>query len=260
VRRVLAFDTATEAVAIGVGEWPEAGEAGSTVLLGELDFVSPRAANSRLLPSVRAVLHTLSLSPADVDAVVVGRGPGSFTGVRIGVATAKGLAHGLGVPLLGVGTPDAIARRFWEHEGLLGVLVDAMRHEVYPTLFSCHDGHVTRLTEDEVATPEDVADRWAAERTGPLLLAGDALARYADVFSEALGSRASFAAEDLWRPSGRGVLVAAFELQDVAGSGDPGAVLPVYTRLADVEEAEAHREGRRPPPPGSGVAGPEGGV
>lgn len=258
MRRILAFDTATEAVAIGVGSWPDQGEDGPFEVLGELDFVSPRAANSKLLPSVRSLLRTLSLAPADLDGVVVGRGPGSFTGVRIGVASAKGLAHGLGVPLWGVGTPDAIAERFSAHEGLVGVVIDAMRQEVYPTLFRCGGGVTERVSDYAVVTPAQAAASWASATDEPLLLTGDGMARYADVFSGVLGERMTVAPEEQWRPGGAGVLAAAQAARVWRTSGEPGFLLPVYTRLADAEEAEARRRGAVPVRPDSGVAGPEG--
>jgi tRNA threonylcarbamoyl adenosine modification protein YeaZ len=252
--RVLAFDTATEVVAIGVGAWPDAEEDSPAEVLGTLDFVAPRAACERLLPAVKVLLRTLGLEPDDLDAVVVGRGPGSFTGVRIGVATAKGLARGLGRSLYGVSTLDAVAMRFAGHEGVIGIVGDAMRREVYPALFRCSGGDVTRMTTDEVGAPADVAARWAEEIEGGLLLAGNGLAKYADVFIDALGERVTLAPRELWTPGGAGLLAAAFASRDI-GDGEPGAVLPVYTRLSDAEEAEIPRGGMLP---ASGVAGDAG--
>ena len=190
-----------------------------------------------------------SLAPAaessEVGVVVVGRGPGSFTGVRIGVATAKGLAQGLGAPLYGVGTLDAIAWQFADFEGTVCVVGDAMRGEVYPALFEATGDAVRRLTPDRVASPQAVAEAWS-QLAGPLLLAGNGLAKYVDLFSEAMPS-ARIAEQRLWYPSGAG-LIAAFEAARGSGElvgGDPGTVLPVYTRLSDAEEAERARAGLR---------------
>jgi tRNA threonylcarbamoyl adenosine modification protein YeaZ len=258
VRVVLAFDTATEVIAAGLGRWPDAVEPGPPELLAEVGFVAPRAANTKLLPSMLALLCEASLDPGDLDAIVVGRGPGSFTGVRIGVATAKGLAQGLGVPLYGAGTLDAVAWRFAYHEGLVGVVGDAMRQEVYPTLFRCGGGSVRRLAPDTVRTPVEAAQRWLAETDEPLLLAGNGLAKYAEVFTETLGSRAILAAPTEWTPTGEGLLAAAFQTLPEAGPGHPGDMLPIYTRLADAEEAEVRRRGSSAAISDSGVAGPEG--
>ncbi len=145
---------------------------------------------------------------SEVGVVVVGRGPGSFTGVRIGVATAKGLAQGLGAPLYGVGTLDAIAWQLADFEGTVCVLGDAMRGEVYPALFEATGEAVRRLTPDRVADPQTVAETWS-QLAGPLLLAGNGLAKHVELFSAAMPS-ARIAEQHLWYPSGTG-LIAAFE-------------------------------------------------
>lgn len=252
MKRVLAFDTATEVVAIALGLWPEEGEDAPAEVIAELDFAARRDALSRLLPGVKALLATQGLEPDGIGAVVVGRGPGSFTGVRIGVASAKGLAQGLGVPLFGVGTPDAIAWRFAAHEGLVGIVGDAMRREVYATLFTCGGGSARRLSDHDVCSPAEAAERWARDTREPLVLAGNGLAKYADVFADALGERAVFAPRAQWHAGGAGLLEAARAVLGELGDGDPGVVLPVYTRLSDAEENEAGRAGS---PPASGVAG-----
>ena len=219
---------------------------------------APRAAMSRVLPMLDALLSGNGLMPADVAEVIVGRGPGSFTGVRIGVATAKGLAQGLGVGLVGVGTLDAIAWGFGEHEVLLGVLGDAMRGEVYPALFRCGHGHVERLGADRVAKPVDAAAEWAA-LDEPIVLAGNGLRKYADVFTAALGEECSMADEPLWRPGPQGLFDAyaalSAETRAAALAGGPGALLPIYTRLSDAEENEAARAAGDHSTPASGVAG-----
>jgi bifunctional N6-L-threonylcarbamoyladenine synthase / protein kinase Bud32 len=254
MRLVLALDTATEEVCVGLG----AIDGGAARLLGEINLDVPRASLTHLLPAVARLLESVGRSVREVDAVVVGRGPGSFTGVRIGVASAKGLAQGLGVPLYAVGTLDAIAERHAERTGLVGVVGDAMRREVYPALFRCSGGVVERLAPDTVASPAEVAAVWAASIEEPVLLAGNGLRKYADVFSGALGERAVLAPEASWTPTGESLLLAAaraLAAGDLRG-GDPATVLPVYTRLADAEETERSRMGLSPLLPGSGVVGP----
>ncbi|MDO8964702.1 MAG: tRNA (adenosine(37)-N6)-threonylcarbamoyltransferase complex dimerization subunit type 1 TsaB [Coriobacteriia bacterium] len=253
MKRVLAFDTATEEVAVGIGEI----HADGVHLLGDANVDVPRASLTHLVPQISRLLDSLDLQIGDIDAVAVGRGPGSFTGVRIGVATAKGVAQGLGAPLYGVGTLDAIAERFAGRDGLLAVVGDAMRREVYPVLFRCGAGAVMRLTPDAVAKPAEVAARWADEIREPLLLAGNGLRKYADIFSDALGERATFAPEASWTPTGESLLLATWRAwsADELGDGKAATVLPVYTRLSDAEEDERARAGLPRALPGSGVVG-----
>ncbi len=256
-RLLIALDTATEAVGFGVGRFDgvvlDAFESGSAV--------APRRANTILLSTLAGALERAGERISDVRGVVVGRGPGSFTGVRIGVATAKGLAQGLGVPLVGVGTLDALA---WQlagagREGLVGIVGDAMRGEVYPALFRCEGARALRLTPDRVAKPALAAEQWASETDEPVLLCGNGLAKYREVFSAALGTGAVFADEATWWPAGAGLFAALAGLEaGVAGSlerGDAGAVLPIYTRLSDAEENERARAGLESALPDSGVVG-----
>lgn len=249
----LALDTSTEEIAVGIGRFTADG----VQLLGEVNLDAPRASLTHLVPSIQSLVASLDHEIRDIGAVIVGRGPGSFTGVRIGVATAKGIAQGLGVPLFGVGTLDAIAERFAGRDGLVGVLGDAMRREVYPALFRCADGQVQRLTSHSVATPAEVAEGWL-DLDEPLVLAGNGLAKYVDVFVEVLGDTATIAPETMWLPTGQAVLEAGWRARSTGtqGDGDVASLLPVYTRLSDAEVNERVRNGAGPASPASGVAGP----
>lgn len=253
----LALDTSTEEIAVGLGRFTSEG----MHLIGEVNLDAPRASLTHLVPSIQSLVASADLEVGDIGAVIVGRGPGSFTGVRIGVATAKGIAQGLGVPLFGVGTLDAIAERFAGRDGLVGVIGDAMRREVYPALFRCEGGRVRRLTEHSVLAPADVAEEWR-DLDEPLLLAGNGLIKYAEVFVSIMGDAATIAPETMWLPTGQAVLEAGWRaLADgMQGDGDPASLLPVYTRLSDAEVNEKSRCGIADATPASGVAGPAGEV
>ena len=103
---VLAVDTSSDMLCCAVGR---TNADGSAALLASRDQLCRRHANESLVLTTQAALEDAGLRTEDVDAVLVGRGPGSFTGVRIGIATAKGLSCGLGKPLYGVSTLDACA-------------------------------------------------------------------------------------------------------------------------------------------------------
>ena len=250
---LLALDSATERTTVGIARLDDE----RLDVLGSAVVDAPRAAMSRLLPMTESLLAANGLTIAEVGGVIVGRGPGSFTGVRIGVATAKGLAHGLSCPLWGVSTLDAVAWTFAYTDVTLAVVGDAMRGEVYPALYRCGGGRAERLTPDRVAKPADVAAEWALLGE-PLVLAGNGLRKYSAVFAEAMGDAAMIADEELWHPWANGLFAGwvAQLASDSRGSGDPADVLPVYTRLSDAEENEALRAGRAPAStPESGVAG-----
>lgn len=246
----LAFDTASEMLALCVGD--VSGEAARVIAAA--DAAAPRKSDQVLLSRATAMLDDAGLKPADIDMVVVGRGPGSFTGVRIGIATAKGVACGLSCPVHGVSTLDAVAWHAWRGglRGKIGVVEDAMRREVYPVRFMLDERGVTRLELDSVAKPAEVAESWAAagER---LTLVGDGLRKHAVCFDSELFA---VGPEELWTPDGEGLLQAYTALRDAGqlGSGDPAVLLPVYTRLSDAEEAERARLSIADTMPVSGVA------
>ncbi len=181
------------------------------------------------------------LKISDIDAIVVGRGPGSFTGVRIGVAAAKGLACAIGCPLFGVSTLDAIAHKAYASgiTSKIAVIDDAMRKEVYPSLYTLKkpDEHlVCRLEPYTVEKPEDTIKRLAQEKKS-LLCMGNGLIKYRDIFEEAGYTCAD---EELWAPTGSGLLYAFAQALKTGeqGSGDAATLLPIYTRLSDAEENE----------------------
>lgn len=237
--RVLALDTASTQMVLALADFDEATAQATLHAVRQVD--APRQANQVLLAHAGQLLDEAGLSIGDIDAIVAGRGPGSFTGVRIGVATAKGLACGLAAPLYGASTLDAVAWRAWHAgvRGRLGVVADAMRKEVYPVRYALDDAGVTRLEPDTVAKPAQVAQAWADEEDD-ITLTGDGLLKYAELFE---GTPFSLAPQELWLPDGEGLISAfaqAFRAGE-AGTGDAAALVPVYTRLSDAEENEQLR-------------------
>ena len=240
--RVLAFDTASTQLALAAGTVD-----GCTVTLdASFDAQAPRKANQVLLERAGKVLEDAGYGVSELDAIVVGRGPGSFTGVRIGVATAKGLACGLGVPLHGVSTLDAVAWRVWRAgvRGEVGVVADAMRKEVYPVRFVLTDAGVERLEADTVAKPADTARAWA-EAGRPLTLYGDGLKKHAACFDDALFTLGD---ETLWLPDGEGLLQ-AYVADIAAGRQDEwqpgGAFAGVHAAFGRGRKTSASASGSR---------------
>ena len=249
-RIVLAMDTSTDVLCCAVARVAGEGLAASAELLAEADHACRRRTNVELVGCARELLAGLGLGMGDVDAVLVGRGPGSFTGVRIGVATAKGISCALDVPLFGASALDACAWNAWLHgvRGTLAVAADAMRGEVYPGIYLLDDAGATRTFVAETVVKADACVSEWAERgdAAELVLTGDGLFKYRARFEAAGFGR--FVDEALWHPSSEGLLrsavaASAFETQ----AGDPALVLPIYTRLSDAEENERKRLGLAAP-------------
>ncbi len=238
---VLAFDTANEVISIALGVLHA--ETRTVELVAHRQVAAHRASNTQLLPNIDELLTEQEISRDQIACVACGRGPGSFTGVRICMATAKGVASALEVPLVGVSTLDALA---WELQaagvrGRVLVVADAMRKEVYPQVYNITEAAIGRSSADMVVAASTFE---GAQEGGYALVAGDALAKYADLFV-ALGP---LAPEGQWRVQGPGLLAV---LQDAWQAGDcdpfdaqrhnPALLLPVYTRLSDAEEHEREK-------------------
>lgn len=226
-----------------------------------LEVEARRASNTQLLPRVDALLRDAGIGRGQLACVCVGRGPGSFTGVRIAMATAKGIAQALGVALVGVSSLDAVAWHAWAAgaRGALAVVADAMRREVYPVRYTLDDAGVQRLEADRVVKAQVAAEELAGEggaagadgaAAGTLSLTGDGLKKYAELFAPA----GALLPEELWAPTGAGLLL-ALRAAWRAGQADPfdaarhnpGFLLPVYTRLSDAEENERIRLAKNDP-------------
>lgn len=224
--RVLALETATPLASVALVD-------GSGVL-GEAVLRAPMRHLEWLLPAVEGMLRDLGLGPGAVEAVAVSLGPGGFTGLRIGIATAASWARARGVPLAGVGTLEALAS-VPEPGGPVLPVLDAHRGEVAAALYRRGaDGALACLVPPLVAPPEAAAAEVAAAlgrepAAGPVLLCGDGLARHGAALLDALAGRGRAGGPHLHpRAAAVGLLARPRLLR--GERDDPGALLPVYGR------------------------------
>ncbi|RRA91685.1 tRNA (adenosine(37)-N6)-threonylcarbamoyltransferase complex dimerization subunit type 1 TsaB [Aeromonas veronii] len=192
--KILAVDTATEAcsAALLVGDklfsrWEEA----------------PRDHTRKILPMVQAVLEDAGISLSDLDAIAFGRGPGSFTGVRIGISVAQGLAFGAGVPLIGISTLAAMAQGAYRLDGAQQVLtaIDARMNEVYFGRYELIDGRMQLVGDEVVSDPVALVDA-RGKLAGRVTCVGTGFETYGETLSgladELAESQVRFpAAEDM---------------------------------------------------------------
>ncbi|MBL0472839.1 tRNA (adenosine(37)-N6)-threonylcarbamoyltransferase complex dimerization subunit type 1 TsaB [Aeromonas veronii] len=173
--KILAVDTATEAcsAALLVGDklfsrWEEA----------------PRDHTRKILPMVQAVLEDAGISLSDLDAIAFGRGPGSFTGVRIGISVAQGLAFGAGVPLIGISTLAAMAQGAYRLDGAEQVLtaIDARMNEVYFGRYELIDGRMQLVGDEVVSEPATLVDV-RGKLAGPVTCVGTGFETYGETLS-----------------------------------------------------------------------------
>jgi tRNA threonylcarbamoyladenosine biosynthesis protein TsaB len=180
-----------------------------------------------LAPAVAFCLNEAGLAASDIDAVAVGTGPGLYTGLRVGIVTARTFAAARGLPVLGLCGLDAVAHAVRATERTIVAAVDARRGEVAWARYRSEGDGV--VAEDEVALgrPEELADLLAG--AGPVLLVGDALDRYGDVLTAGGDVRALAGVVP-----DAGVLAGlALPVLAAGGSTPPADLVPLYLREAD---------------------------
>jgi tRNA threonylcarbamoyladenosine biosynthesis protein TsaB len=179
--RLLLINTATPAGSIAL----TSGEQVVAELL--LNLATPHS--DRLLPGIDQLLHATGSTLAGLDALAVVVGPGSFTGLRVGVATAKGLALGAALPLVGISSLQTLACQVPGTTLPVCALLDARKQEVYAGLYQWRDGLPQPLGEERVLDPERLLD----ELHGETLFVGDGALVYRTLIVRRLGPRAHFA-------------------------------------------------------------------
>jgi tRNA threonylcarbamoyladenosine biosynthesis protein TsaB len=218
--RILALDTATEVLAIAV----EDGSARASLALRRGLQHSPA-----LLPLADRLLAELGLGARDLDLVVCATGPGSFTGIRIGLATAKGISLATGCPLVGVSTLDSLALPWRGFPGDVWSVIDARKGRWYAAGY-CGGRRVTDYVD---LAPGELRARIAAG-TGPTLVAGPDAPRFAEGLP-------GTSATDLFDPGA--VLRAGRERYEAEGA-DPRSLTPLYLRQSEAEIEAGRRDGR----------------
>lgn len=179
-----------------------------------------------LLPMISGMLKSAGVALADLDKIAVSAGPGSFTGLRIGISTAKGLADAARKPCVAVSTLEAIAYNFLRIGGVICACMDARRGQLYNALFKSENGVITRLCEDRAISVSDL-DKELSALGSRVMLAGDG----ARVAYERTEGRYVLAPEILRFQRGSGVCLAARNAPEVA----PSALMPTYLRLPQAE-------------------------
>lgn len=204
-------------------------------LLAQSTQVSALTHSRTLLPMAEDLLKNCELGLDAVDCFAVAQGPGSFTGIRIGVSTVKGLAWAADKPCVGVSTLEALAWHGPAAGGLVCPVMDARRSQVYNALFEIREGRPVRLCEDRAISLEQLADELAGRGEAPFLL-GDGAALTA-AFLEKRGLPFRLAPDNLLWQDGWGVAMAAADKTPISGA----ELLPVYLRLSQAERERQER-------------------
>ncbi len=205
-------------------------------LLAEARFGSQRRHSASIVPSIQHMLRLTSLNIRDVDFFSISIGPGSFTGLRVGLSTVKGLCFSTGKPVVALSSLEAFAHQFIHSSYTICPLFDARKKEVYGALFRAQGGEIERLTEDSVSPVERIISM-IKDKT---LFAGTGTERYRDVIKRELSDMAVFAEGALMHPLPSALAWASMKKAQRGEFSDPATLTPLYIRPS---EAELKRQG-----------------
>jgi len=219
--RILALDTASRACSVAVVE--------DDVVMAEFT-VNHRDTHSRfLMEMIDRVLAISRFTLMDMDGLAVTIGPGSFTGLRIGLSAVKGLAMGANLPVVGVGSLDALAFPFSHSDKLVCSMMDARRHEVYTARYRFDGGSLIIQAPPDVTSPE----RAVSDIHEPCIFAGDGAVVYRDRLLGMLGDQAVFAPICHNQIRASAVAACAMPRFTTGEVNDAAAMTPCYIRLSD---------------------------
>lgn len=197
-------------------------------------FLNTKHTHSQtLLPMVENMLKSAEVSLSDVETIAVTAGPGSFTGLRIGIASVKGMTMGAGKRCVSVSTLEAIAYNFVGVDGIICCAMDARCGQVYNALFRSENGIITRLCEDRAIKAVDLYEE-LKKLDGSIILAGDG----AEILHKATEESFTLAPLPLRYQRGLGVCLAAEGKESI----DAAALMPSYLRLPQAERERLERE------------------
>ena len=227
---ILAFETSAKAASVALMEGEK--------LLGESYQNTGLTHSQTLMVMAEDLLKQCNKTVQDVTAVAVAEGPGSFTGVRIGVAAAKGFAWGREIPCYGISTLEAMAESLGIYEGYVCPVMDARRSQVYNALFYVNNGVVERRQEDRAISLADLGAELAA-LNAPIFLVGDG----SDLTHRTLKDQVNVILPPEHRKHQRATGVAILAARQAAAGEAPsgGALTPNYLRLSQAEREKLER-------------------
>lgn len=230
--RILAFESSAKAAGVALVE--------DGKLIAEYLQNSGQTHSRTLMKMAEDLLTNCDLKPENVDAVACAAGPGSFTGIRIGVSAAKGFAWGAAIPCVGVSTLEGMVRSIAVTDGVYCAVMDARRSQVYTALFRMDQGVLCRLTEDMAISLDEL--RNLLEKTeNEKILVGDGAAMCYNGLQEHV-SGLILLPEHLRMQRASGTALAAWLRLSAGERPDGGSLIPNYLRLSQAERERMNKE------------------
>ncbi len=225
---ILALDSTALAASVALCE--------DEKLIAEFTINTGHTHSETLLPMVEQVLRITGSTVDDVDLFACTAGPGSFTGVRIGAATVKGIAFGRQKPCVGVSTPESLAFNALPAKGILCPVMNARREQVYNALFTSDGKVLERLCDDRALAITELGTELSEKYPDqPIFLSGDGTQLVYDALTEILGERLRLLPERLIHQSGYSTAQIARRMYQNGIYTTADALVPVYLRPSQAE-------------------------
>ena len=228
---ILAFETSAKAASVALMD--------ETRLLGESYQNTGMTHSQTLMVMAEDLLKQCGKTAADVTAVAVAEGPGSFTGVRIGVAAAKGFSWGREIPCYGISTLEAMAESLGIYEGYICPCMDARRSQVYNALFYADGGHIERRSEDRAISLADLKTE-LEHLDGPIFLVGDGSNLTYNTLKDQI-EELILPYEHRMHQRAVGVAILARAQAEAGNAPSGGALTPNYLRLSQAEREKQEK-------------------
>ena len=227
--KILALDSTAAVCSVAICE--------DNKLISQITINTGNTHSETLLPAVEEALRLAELNVNDIDMYACSVGPGSFTGVRIGVATIKGLAYGKNKPCVAVSTLYALAKNLSGINGTICPVMNARRNQVYNALFSCENGSLTRLCPDRTISIAEL-DAELASMPSPVYLCGDG---YDITLKGSTKTQFGYTFEQSRLQSAYSVALCALEKYNLGEHVSDKTLAPVYLRPSQAERERLER-------------------
>ena len=230
--KILALDSSGMAASVAVVE--------DENMLAEYTVNYKKTHSQTLLPMLDAAVQMVQLKLDTIDAIAVASGPGSFTGLRIGSATAKGLGLALDKPIIGVPTTQAMAYNLFGAGGVVCPIMDARRNQVYTGIYGFKNGHLEILEDQMAADIYQVIEKLNALKC-PVIFTGDGISVYREVIDQNIQVPAEHAPAHLNRQRASAVAALAMEYLKEGRVQTAAEHRPEYLRMSQAERERQER-------------------
>jgi len=233
--RILALDTSTDVASVAISE--------AGVIIGEYSCNKGKTHSQKLMPMIQSLLDKVGLSAADMDAFSASIGPGSFTGLRIGVTTVKAMAFAAGKPVISVPTLDALAYNLPMSTSLICPMIDARNNQVFTAVYRFINGKLKRLTDYLGIHINELVDI-ILPMEGEVVLLGDAAGMHGDFFTQQLGERVYIAPQNTALAKASSVAALACDAYTAGKLENCYDMVPFYLRKSQAERERENSENK----------------